>query len=170
MVLFHFAFVAFVALGGLLALRWRRLGWLHIPAVLWVIWIETTGKICPLTPMENRLREQAGIATYEGGFVDHYIMPILYPRGLTADTQITIAVTLVVMNILSYGLIAGLAVRRRRRMRAAAVEADPVDASPAGGDAADELEAVPAPDAPRFADAHSTPDNPAPSPALPPVR
>jgi len=134
LVLFHFSFVAFVALGGLLALRWPRLGWLHIPAVLWVIWVETTGRICPLTPLENRLRESAGMDTYAGGFVDHYIMPILYPRGLTVDMQMTIAMTLVVMNLVSYGLIAFLIVRRRRRQRLATAAADPQTSQQASAD------------------------------------
>ncbi|MDB5294728.1 MAG: rane protein, partial [Phycisphaerales bacterium] len=85
LVAFHFAFVAFVIGGGLLVLWRRRAMWLHLPAVAWGIWIETSGGICPLTPIENGLRLSAGEAGYEGGFVDHYIMPVLYPAGLTRN-------------------------------------------------------------------------------------
>src|SRR5688572_5932123 len=85
-IVFHFAFVGFVLLGGLLVLRWRRVMWVHLPCVAWGIWIELSHGLCPLTPLENDLRELAGGSTYEGGFVDHYIMPILYPVGLTHET------------------------------------------------------------------------------------
>ncbi|QOV87518.1 DUF2784 domain-containing protein [Humisphaera borealis] len=117
LVVFHFAFVAFVVLGGLAALRWNRIGWLHIPCVLWVIWIETSGNLCPLTPLENDLRDKAGLATYEGGFVDHYIMPVLYPEHLTRNTQFAIAIGLVAINAISYGLILMMVWRRRHRLQ-----------------------------------------------------
>lgn len=118
LVVFHFAFVAFVMLGGMLALRWNRIGFVHIPCVLWVIWIETSGNICPLTPLENQWRERAGLDTYQGGFVDHYIMPVLYPEDLTRNMQIGIAVGLIVLNLLSYSTIAVLRYRRKQRTAA----------------------------------------------------
>ncbi len=115
LIVFHFTFVAFVVVGGLLALRWWRVAWFHIPAVLWVIWVETSASICPLTPLENSLREQAGLATYEGGFVDHYIMPVLYPSDLTRTMQFSIAGGLLLLNGVCYTLLL-LRIRRKRRL------------------------------------------------------
>jgi hypothetical protein len=108
--LVHFAFVVFVALGGLLALRWPRLIWLHLPCALWGAVIEFTGSVCPLTPLENRWRQQAGSAGYAGGFIEHYLMPVLYPAGLTRGIQIGLGVAVVVINLAVYGWI----LRRRR--------------------------------------------------------
>ena len=79
-VLVHFVFVIFVVLGGLLALRWPRIVWLHVPAVIWGALVEFTGWICPLTPLENRLRRASGEASYQGDFIAHYILPALYPE------------------------------------------------------------------------------------------
>lgn len=84
----HFAFVVFVVLGGLLALRWPRAAWIHLPAVIWGVLIEFTGWICPLTPLENRLRRASGEAGYQGDFIAHYILPVLYPDGLTRTDQL----------------------------------------------------------------------------------
>lgn len=98
----HFAFVAFVALGGLFVWRWPRVAWVHLPAVAWGAYVEFSGSICPLTPLENRLRAAGGLATYEGGFIDRYIMPILYPVGLTRDTQLWLGVALVGINVAAY--------------------------------------------------------------------
>ena len=75
--LIHFAFVLFVVLGGVLALRWSRMIWIHLPCAIWGALIEFTGLICPLTPVENQLRQRAGSAGYEGGFVEHYLLPVL---------------------------------------------------------------------------------------------
>ena len=105
MALTHFAFVLFVILGGVLALRWRRLIWVHLPCVLWGALIELTGSICPLTPLENWLRRQAGAVGYKGGFIEHYLMPILYPPGLTRGTQIVLGVSVIVINAAVYGWI-----------------------------------------------------------------
>ena len=80
-VLLHFAFVLFVLLGGVLLIWWRKLVWLHLPAVIWGVVIEFAGWICPLTPYENSLRAQAGLEMYDGDFVMRYIMPVLYPEG-----------------------------------------------------------------------------------------
>ena len=79
LVLFHATFVLFVVAGGLLVLKWPRLAWLHIPCALWGVLIEFGGWICPLTPLENTLRQRAGEAGYSGGFVEHYVLHVLYP-------------------------------------------------------------------------------------------
>jgi hypothetical protein len=102
----HFAFVLFVALGGLLVLKWPKVVWLHIPAAIWGVAIEFGGWICPLTPLENRLREQAGRAPYTGDFVAHYLMPVIYPEGLTREAQITIGLAVLLFNVAVYVVIA----------------------------------------------------------------
>jgi hypothetical protein len=107
----HFAFVVFVVIGGLLVLAWPRLIWVHVPAVLWGVLVEFTGWICPLTPLENRLREQAGQRQYEGDFIARYILPVLYPEGLTRKTQFILGGVALAINIAIYAVIA---VRHRR--------------------------------------------------------
>jgi hypothetical protein len=111
----HAAFIVFVLFGGLLTLRWRTLPWLHLPAVLWVILIELNGWICPLTPLENRLLEAAGARGYSGGFIEHYLLPLIYPPGLTAGVQVLIAALVACLNVAVYVL---LWRRRRRTTRA----------------------------------------------------
>jgi len=101
----HAAFVVFVLFGGLLARRWRRLPWLHLPSVLWVILIELNGWICPLTPLENRLREAAGAQGYSGGFIEHYLLPLVYPPGLTPALQALFAAIVTGVHIAVYGLL-----------------------------------------------------------------
>jgi hypothetical protein len=108
----HAAFVLFVTVGGLLLLRWAKLAWLHVPAVVWAAFIEFTGRICPLTPLEVSLRQSAGDAGYAGDFIEHYIVSLLYPDGLTRDTQTTLGALVVVVNVLIY---VAVAIRRRRR-------------------------------------------------------
>ena len=98
----HAAFVAFVMLGGLAVLRWPRLAWLHLPVVLWGAGIEFFGGICPLTPLENRWRQLAGDQGYAGGFVDHYIMTLLYPDGLTRSVQVALGLLVLVVNVAIY--------------------------------------------------------------------
>jgi len=100
----HFAFVVFAAAGGLIA--WRRLAyaWIHLPALAWAAYVEFTGSICPLTPLENRLRRSAGDAGYSGGFVEHYVLPVLYPAGLTPDAQAWIGAALVALNVAIYAV------------------------------------------------------------------
>lgn len=107
----HLAFVLFVVLGGLLVLRWPRVAWLHIPAAIWGVLIEYTGWICPLTPLENSLRTRGGEAGYNGGFIEHYIQPLLYPAGLTRSTQVVLGSVVLVLNLTAYGI----ALSRRRR-------------------------------------------------------
>jgi len=101
----HLAFVLFVVLGGLLVLRWPRLAWLHVPAAVWGVLIEYTGWICPLTPLENSLRERGGGAGYSGGFIEHYIQPVLYPAGLTRGTQIVLGSLALLVNLTAYGVV-----------------------------------------------------------------
>jgi hypothetical protein len=113
-VLLHFAFVLFVVLGGLLALRWPRVAWLHIPAVIWGTLVEFTGWICPLTPLENRLRRASGEASYQGDFIAHYILPALYPNGLTRRDQLVLGGIALAANFAIYALVV---VRHRRSGR-----------------------------------------------------
>ena len=98
----HFTFVVFVIFGGLLALRWRRVVLLHVPAVAWAVFVELTGTICPLTFVENRLRAAAGLTGYAGDFVGHYLMRVIYPAGLTHTTQMLLAVVVIVVNVAIY--------------------------------------------------------------------
>ncbi|MCZ6719624.1 MAG: DUF2784 domain-containing protein [Gammaproteobacteria bacterium] len=102
-VLVHLGFVVFAALGGFLVLRWTRCAWIHIPTVMWAAWIEFAGWICPLTPLENWLRGRAGAQDYSGGFIEHYIIPLLYPTALTRELQITLGVLVVIVNLAIYG-------------------------------------------------------------------
>ena len=101
-VVFHLAFVVFALFGGLLALKWKRIVWLHAPAVLWAAAIEFGGWICPLTPLEIWLREQGGAIGYRSGFIDHYILPLLYPASLTREMQVVLGVAVLAVNIASY--------------------------------------------------------------------
>ena len=104
LVLIHLLFVVFVMTGGFLLRRWPILIWLHLPAALWGAYIEFSGRICPLTPLENQLRASAGEAGYSGGFVEHYLLPILYPEYLTVPIQWLLGGCVVVVNLVAYGL------------------------------------------------------------------
>jgi Protein of Unknown function (DUF2784) len=97
-VLLHFSFVVFVIFGGLLVLKWKWVMWVHIPAAIWGTLIEFTGWICPLTPLENWLREAGGGQEYSASFIEHYVMPILYPAELTREIQIFLGVFVVLLN------------------------------------------------------------------------
>ena len=97
-VLVHLAFIVFVVLGGVLTLRWRRIAWVHIPAVLWSALLEFCGWICPLTPLENWLRHAGGASGYSGGFVEQYVVPIVYPAALTREAQVTLGLLVCVVN------------------------------------------------------------------------
>ncbi|HWZ71825.1 MAG TPA: DUF2784 domain-containing protein [Casimicrobiaceae bacterium] len=108
----HFAFVLFVVLGAPLALRWPWLAWLHVPALVWAAFIEFSGTICPLTPLEWALRQQAGQAGYGGGFIDHYVVSLLYPEGLSRATQTVLGAAVVAINAAIYIV----AFRRRRTL------------------------------------------------------
>ncbi len=114
-VILHLGFVVFAVGGALLVLRWRRLVWVHVPAAIWAALIEFAGWICPLTPLEKWLRMQGGGSGYPGGFVAHYILPILYPRGLTREVQIVLGILVVVINLGIYRWLIGRKVRNRSR-------------------------------------------------------
>jgi hypothetical protein len=101
----HFAFVLFVILGGLLALRWPRVAWVHVPIALYGAAIEFIGFICPLTPLELWFRQRGGEAGYEGGFIEHYITAALYPTGLTRDIQLVLGIAVLAVNAVVYGIL-----------------------------------------------------------------
>jgi uncharacterized membrane protein YhhN len=111
----HFLFVLFVVLGGLLVLRWPRVAYLHIPAAIWGAAIEFAGWVCPLTPLEHWLRRKAGDAAYAGGFIEHYILPLLYPSALTREVQVLLGLLVIAVNLTIYTYL----IRRRRLNRAA---------------------------------------------------
>jgi hypothetical protein len=108
-VVLHLAFVLFAVSGALLALRWPRLPWVHLPAAAWAVFIEFSGGICPLTPLENGLRARAGLDYYSGDFVARYLFPVLYPDGLTRDAQMVAGALVLGLNL---GLYAWLWRRR----------------------------------------------------------
>ena len=98
----HLAFVAFAALGGLLTTRWPRLAWVHLPCAVWAAFVELSGRLCPLTPLENSLRARAGLDPYSGDFVAEYLFPVLYPEGLTRTAQVLIGIAVISINIAIY--------------------------------------------------------------------
>lgn len=104
-VVVHFAFVLFAVLGGFLVFRWKRCAWIHVPAALWAALIGITGWVCPLTPLENWLRERGGAIGYRSSFIEHYILPVLYPTQLTRDLQITLGLLVFGINLGLYGWI-----------------------------------------------------------------
>lgn len=101
-VVVHLIFIVFVILGGLIALWWQPVIWLHLPVLLWGILIEIFGWVCPLTPLENTLRNMAGETSYRGGFIAHYIEPVIYPAGLTPGRQILLGIALIAFNAVVY--------------------------------------------------------------------
>jgi hypothetical protein len=101
-VVLHFGFLLFVVLGGLAVLRWPRLAWLHVPAAIWGALIEFFGWICPLTPLENHFRALGGQAGYSGGFIQHYIVSVLYPDQLTRGTQLMLGALVLALNAIVY--------------------------------------------------------------------
>ena len=116
LVVIHFAFLMFVIFGGFLVM-WRLwVAWLHIPCAAWGVMIVAFGWICPLTPLENRFRAEAGLVAYEGGFIENYLLVVIYPPGLTRELQIVLAVSLAVLLVLQYG--GAWRLHRRRLARA----------------------------------------------------
>ena len=101
-VLVHLLFVAFLLFGGVLVWRWTRLGWIHVPAVVWGVLIDWTGGTCPLSPLENWLRKEAGASGYSTDFVERYLLPILYPDGLTSNMQLILSGLVVAVNVAAY--------------------------------------------------------------------
>ena len=113
--LLHAVFVLFALFGALAMLAWRWAPVLHLPALAWGVWVELTGGICPLTPLENSLRRAAGEAGYEGGFLDHSLVSTLYPAALSPRLQTLLGVGLAAINLLLYAWV----IRRMRQRRAA---------------------------------------------------
>jgi hypothetical protein len=109
-VLLHLAFVVFVVLGGLCVVRWPKTAWLHLPAAAWGAWVELAGWICPLTPLENWFRSRGGGVAYSSSFVEHYIIPLLYPASLSRELQYALGVLVLLVNMGIYAY----AFRRRR--------------------------------------------------------
>ena len=110
----HLLFIAFVVAGGFAAVRWPKLAWAHVPCFVWGALIEFAGWICPLTPLENDLRIASGQAGYSGGFIERYLLPIIYPGALTREIQIWLGVSVLALNVLAY---AWLVRRLQRRVR-----------------------------------------------------
>ena len=101
-VLAHIAFVMFVILGGVIVLRWRPVAWAHVPAVIWGVVVEVAGWECPLTPLENWLWARSGASGYAGGFVEHYLVPVLYPEELTRELQLALGALALLVNFAIY--------------------------------------------------------------------
>jgi len=115
-VLVHLAFILFAVLGGLLVLRWRWWMWVHLPAVGWAIMIEFAGWICPLTPLENWLRERGDELIYHAGFIEQYILPLVYPALLTRRLQIVLALVVLGINLMIYGWVIYRSVKTRSQI------------------------------------------------------
>lgn len=103
----HLAFVVFVVLGGLLVVRWPRMAWVHLPAVVWGAWIEFADRVCPLTPFENWLRAQGGGEVYSSTFVEQYVLPVLYPAVLSRELQWVLGGAIIVINAAVYAYVVG---------------------------------------------------------------
>ncbi len=114
LVVLHLGFVVFVALGGLLVLWRRGIAWLHVPAAAWGVFIEFSGRVCPLTPLENEFRAMGGQAGYEGDFVERYLLPVLYPPGLRRDVQVALGLFALGLNVAIYAWLWSRARRTRK--------------------------------------------------------
>lgn len=104
LVLFHLGFILFVVSGGFLAWRWRTVIWIHLPVACWGALIEFRGWVCPLTPLENNLRFLAGDRGYHGGFIEHYVLPVMYPADLTMRHQIGLGILVLLLNGFAYSV------------------------------------------------------------------
>lgn len=104
LVVVHLVFILFVIFGGLAVLKWQWMALVHLPIAAWGAIVELKGWVCPLTPWENKLRLLAGQESYSEGFIEHYLLPIIYPPGLTRDIQTTLGLLVVVINIVIYGV------------------------------------------------------------------
>lgn len=118
-VVVHLSFILFVLTGAFAVLRWPRLAVVHLPVAAWGTLVEFAGWHCPLTPLEVKLRVAAGGEGYAGGFVEHYLLPVIYPAGLTRDVEILLGAGVLVLNGCLYGLVL---YRMRRRARAVVSE------------------------------------------------
>jgi len=104
-VVIHFLFIIFVVGGGLLVIRWPRLAWVHLPAAFWGAIVEINNWICPLTPLENHLRRLGGISLYNGDFIEHYLIPTIYPENLNATTQHVLGGLVIAVNFIFYTIV-----------------------------------------------------------------
>jgi hypothetical protein len=116
---FHFAFIVFAVLGGFLVLWKSWIAWLHVPSVLWSAFVNLFSQVCPLTPLENRFRYLAGQAGYEGGFIQHYIAPLVYPGVMPERWGLIAGFSVLIWNVLVYTLV--VTQRRRGPLRAARI-------------------------------------------------
>ena len=113
-VVLHLGFVLFVVLGGLIVARWRHVAWVHLPAAAWAAWVEFADWVCPLTPLENWLREQGGGTTYSSSFIEHYLLPILYPESLSRELQWVLGGAVLVINAVVYIVVFQRGLRRQK--------------------------------------------------------
>ena len=113
-ILIHLAFIIFVPVGGILVFWKRWWAWIHIPVFLWGAMISFGGWICPLTPLENWLREKGGEAGYSGGFIEYYLLPIIYPENLTRGIQISIGLAVLILNLTVYGFLVHRVIREKK--------------------------------------------------------
>lgn len=104
-VLVHLMFIIFVVTGGLFVLKWPKTAWLHIPAAIWGALIDCAGWVCPLTYVENSLRFAGGKTAYPSEFINHYVLPVIYPAGLTRNIQFVMGCIVIVLNVLIYGVL-----------------------------------------------------------------
>jgi hypothetical protein len=119
LVVIHGAFVLFVVCGGFLAWRWPGLAWVHAPAAVWGALIEFAGWVCPLTPLENRFRALAGQSGYPGGFIEHHLIPVIYPSALSAGMQVVLGSFVILVNALAYGVLIRKRTKKAKRDRQA---------------------------------------------------
>ncbi|QRN53513.1 DUF2784 domain-containing protein [Dyella caseinilytica] len=111
----HLTFILFCTLGAVLALKWRWIPWLQLPAAAWGFYVELSGRICPLTSIENHFREQAGQAVYQGDFIGHYLLATIYPSGLTREIQFLLAAVVLIINASVYALLLHRWLKRRKQ-------------------------------------------------------
>ena len=104
LVVAHLCFILFVVVGGFLAWRWRKIAWVHLPVACWGVLIEFSGWVCPLTPLENHFRQLAGEVGYDGGFIEHYVIPVIYPAHLAVETQTVIGIVVLLLTCFAYSV------------------------------------------------------------------
>ena len=109
----HLGFIAFAVFGAFWALRWSWSPLVHLPALAWAAYVEFSAGVCALTPLENSLRQAAGESGYSSSFIEHYLVPLIYPPGLTSSAQLWLAASLLLLNGLFYGYV----VARRRALQ-----------------------------------------------------
>ncbi len=110
----HLIFIVFVIVGGFMVVRWHKLIWLHIPIMLWGVIVEWGNFICPLTPLENYFRNLAGMSTYNHGFIEEYIYPLIYLENLTRALQIKIGILVIIINIIAYTIVVSKRIKRNQ--------------------------------------------------------